>query len=83
MEKKVTRNTRCGNGECGESFTYSYDMERVPAGMTSYDLSCPFCRTRQSVALQSVRKVEVLKNGTQQEVTELTLPEHPVGTVRE
>jgi hypothetical protein len=51
--------------------------------MTSYDLPCPFCQTRLSVPLQSVRKVEVLKDGTQQEIMELTLPEHPIGKVEE
>jgi hypothetical protein len=81
MGQIVKRITQCGN--CGKSFPYSYDLERVPAGMTSYDLSCPFCQTRQSVPLQSVRKVEVLKDGSQQEFTELTLPEHPIGKVGE
>lgn len=83
MGQKIRRITQCGNQTCGKSFAYNFDLERVPAGITSYDLSCPFCQTRQTVALQSGRKVEVLKDGTQQEITELTVPEHPVGTVGE
>jgi hypothetical protein len=81
MGQKIKRVTQCGH--CGKSFPYTYDLERVPAGMTSYDLPCPFCQTRLSVPLQSVRKVEVLKDGTQQEIMELTLPEHPIGKVEE
>lgn len=83
MGQIVKRITQCGNQTCGKSFTYNFDLERVPAGMTSYSLSCPLCQTRQAVPLQSVRKVEVLKDGTQQEITELTVPERPVGTVGE
>ena len=81
MGQKIKRVTQCGH--CGKSFSYAYDLEGVPVNKTHYDLSCPFCRTRQSVSLQSVRKVEILKDGTQQEVMELTLPEHPVGIVGE
>ncbi|MFN3785909.1 MAG: hypothetical protein ACK4RS_03610 [Thiothrix sp.] len=83
MGQKIKRSTQCGNQHCGKLFTYTYDMERIPAGVTSYTLSCPFCQTRQRVPLQSVRKVEVLKDGTQQEITELTLPEHPIGKLEE
>lgn len=79
MGQKIKRMTQCGN--CGKSFSYTYDMERVPAGMSSFALSCPFCQTRQTVPLQSVRTVEVVRDGTQQEITELTLPELPVGIV--
>jgi hypothetical protein len=81
--KPVTRSTRCGNGECGENFTYSYDLARVPAGMTSYRLSCPFCGTVQTVSLQAGRTVEILKSGEQREITELSVPENPVGVVEE
>lgn len=83
MGQKIKRITQCGNQNCGKSFTYTYDLERVTAGLTSFALSCPFCQTQQTVPLQSVRKVEVLKDGTQQEITALTLPEHPVGKVGE
>ncbi len=83
MGQKITRRTQCGNQPCGKQFTYHYNLEDMPAGMRRYDLSCPFCHTRQAVPLHSVRKVEVLRDGTQQELTALTLPEHPVGTVGE
>lgn len=81
MEQTIRRMTQCGH--CGKSFSYRYDLERVPAGMSSFALSCPFCQTRQTVSLQRVRKVDVLRDGTQQEITALTLPEHPIGTVEE
>lgn len=79
INRKINRTTRCGH--CGKSFLYIYDLECVPVGMTHYDLSCPFCQTRQSVPLQSVRRVEVLRGDRQQEIVELTLPEHPVGEI--
>ena len=79
MGQKIRRITQCGNQTCGKSFAYNFDLERVPAGITSYDLSCPFCQTRQAVPLQSVRKVEVLRDGTQQEIMEWTLPDKPIG----
>lgn len=83
MGEKVTRITRCGNRECGENFTYSYDMERVPEGLSSYPLACPFCHTEQAVPLQAVRTVEVLRNGEQRAITVLSVPENPVGVVDE
>jgi hypothetical protein len=79
MGQTIKRITQCGNQQCGKSFTYAYDLERVTTGLTSFALSCPFCQTQQTVPLQSVRKVEVLKDGTQQELTEWTLPDKPVG----
>lgn len=83
MGQKIKRTTQCGNQMCNKSFAYHFDLEQVPAGMSSYSLACPFCQTRQSVALHSVRTVDVLRGSEQQEITQLSLPEHPVGMVEE
>ncbi len=80
---KIIRVTQCGHKDCGKSFQYSYDLARIPADTTDFPLSCPFCQTKQRVPLHSTHKVEVLRDGKQQETVVLEVPEHPVGIVEE
>ncbi len=81
MRQPIRRITTCGH--CGKTFSYRYDMARIPEGVSDFPLSCPFCHTRQMVSLGAVRKVEVLKDGSRQEIEVLEVPEHPVGVVEE
>lgn len=81
MESKVTRITQCG--QCGKSFNYIYNMENISAETTHYRFSCPSCQTKQRIPLHSVHKVEVQRDGKQQEIVVLKVPEHPVGVVEE
>ncbi|MBU0656139.1 MAG: hypothetical protein KJ914_13545 [Gammaproteobacteria bacterium] len=81
MGQSTRRITHCG--QCGKSFSYRYDMGRIPEGVTNFPLSCPFCSTRQVVPLTAVRKVDLLRDGTKQEIVVLEVPENPVGVVKE
>lgn len=82
MGQKTKRITQCGNSECGKTFSYIYDTARIPEGVAEFPLSCPFCHTRQTVSLGAVRKVEVLKDGSRQEIEVLDVQENPVGVVK-
>ncbi len=77
MPSRIRRITQCGH--CGQSFTYHYDLSKLPEGQSEYSLSCPFCATRQTVSLVAAHRVDRLRDGGQLETTGWEIPEHPVG----
>ena len=77
MSSRIRRITQCGH--CDKSFTYHYDLSKLPEDKTEYPLSCPFCGTRQTVSLVAARRVDRLRGDDQLETTRWEIPEHPVG----